>query len=231
MEEASINLQTFTIIPIKGFKESKRRLSTVLSENQRKELVISMLSDVLRSVTETKSITETVVISPDPEILNFAERWGIIPLLEKGPPELNKAIVVARQFCMKEGAEAILVIPADIPLLKATDLSMLLKYRKKRLQEFVIICPSRNNGTNALLLCPGNVIEPSFGEDSFTKHCEKAIAKNVPLKIVKSERISLDVDSPEIFKEIFRNGKGTKTFETLKKILNSTDKPKKKFIN
>ena len=62
----------------------------------------------------------------------------------------------------------------------------------------VLLVPSHDEmGTNALLLTPPDVLDLRFGYDSFTYHRKAAGAKGVEPKIIRNDRIALDIDEPQ----------------------------------
>jgi 2-phospho-L-lactate guanylyltransferase (CobY/MobA/RfbA family) len=62
----------------------------------------------------------------------------------------------------------------------------------------VVIAPDRHEkGTNALLISPTGLIEYDFGEDSFQRHCQRAIDAGARLEIVNLPSLGLDLDLPE----------------------------------
>jgi 2-phospho-L-lactate guanylyltransferase len=62
----------------------------------------------------------------------------------------------------------------------------------------VLIVPDRHGtGTNALLITPPGVFEPSFGEGSHDRHQELARAAGVVAETVAVPTLGLDLDTPE----------------------------------
>jgi 2-phospho-L-lactate guanylyltransferase len=62
----------------------------------------------------------------------------------------------------------------------------------------VVIAPDRREeGTNALLICPAGLIEYDFGPGSFKRHCERARQAGAKLEVVNLPSLSLDLDLPE----------------------------------
>ena len=89
-----------------------------------------------------------------------------------------------------------LVVPADLPLLKPEDLRMLLSVAQD--PPVVGIVPDRRQeGTNALLVCPVGLIPFSFGPGSFKHHCALAQAAGARLEVLELESLAIDVDLPE----------------------------------
>jgi len=97
------------------------------------------------------------------------------------------------------GATAVLVIPADIPLILADDISALVAGRT---QADVTIVPSRDGGTNALLLnadCPSLF---AFGEDSAARHRGRAEAAGLSVHMRDFPLLAFDIDTIEDLREL-----------------------------
>jgi len=90
----------------------------------------------------------------------------------------------------------VLVLPADLPLLSRQDVLALLDRAVK--PPVVVIAPDRHRkGTNALLMAPAGLIDYDFGDNSFERHCARAIKAGARLEIVELPSLGLDLDLPE----------------------------------
>jgi 2-phospho-L-lactate guanylyltransferase len=99
-------------------------------------------------------------------------------------------IARARQL----GAETVVLLPIDCPLLAPRELERLLTGMPER---YVAIVPDRHGtGTNALALSPPDAIEPSFGEGSCARHVAAARAAGVPYNVEELPSLALDLDTP-----------------------------------
>ncbi|MEM3594869.1 MAG: hypothetical protein QXS27_09060, partial [Candidatus Jordarchaeaceae archaeon] len=58
-------MRVHVVIPFKGLKESKSRLADQISDTQRKQLVLAMLSDVISAVSSSKKVSKLVVVTSD----------------------------------------------------------------------------------------------------------------------------------------------------------------------
>ena len=127
---------------------------------------------------------------------------------EKGETE---AVTFALLDIKWRGVPAALVIPADIPLLRAGDIELVVEQiaRHDGVSPFVLLVPSHDRmGTNALLLSPPNVIGLRFGYDSFSYHLSQVAAGEMPLRILENERIALDIDEPRDLERFLQSGGG-----------------------
>jgi 2-phospho-L-lactate guanylyltransferase len=117
-------------------------------------------------------------------------------VLEDGAPQFNTAIKRATIVAKAQGAHAVLILPADLPLIKPPDIKSLLKRGKK--QPVVVIAPDRRqDGTNGLFINPAGLIEYGYGPGSFQFHSERAIEAGARLVVIDSRNIALDLDLPE----------------------------------
>ncbi len=205
-------MRIHVVIPFKGLKESKSRLADQISNTQRKQLVLAMLSDVISAVSSSKKVSNLVVITSDKLIEEIIPKNAIL-LLEEKPRGINQAIVEATEYSLEMNAEATLVIPADLPLITPRDIEEIISMAKS--ERTVILSPSLNGGTNILYRCPPNVIEPKFGKNSFQAHVEETRKKNIEPKIYRSPRVILDLDKVEDIKKFVRYGTHTKTFDAI----------------
>jgi 2-phospho-L-lactate guanylyltransferase len=182
------------IIPVKSFGEGKSRLANVLSPRLRAEMSRRWLTHVLTTTTAWGHFAGIAVISRDPAVLTLASNMGALPIPEVGD-DLNAAVAQASMTVTAAGAEAVLMLPSDLPLLTVADLDAL--YALALAGEGVVIAPSQDGGTNALLLRPPNAIAYSFGERSAARHMALAEASGLPSQIYNSSTLALDVDYPE----------------------------------
>jgi len=186
-------MRTFAIVPVKGLNVSKERLSNVLSPKKRGELTAAMLRDVLNAL-KASTVHEVLLVSPDSAVKGIAEEYGVSYLSPKRT-DLNPSLTEAIEWCMQKNADAVLILPADIPLVSSQDIDKLVELGSEK--STAVLAPSMNGGTNALLLNPPNVIPVCFGPGSFFKHVKQAIVKKVEVRFHSSREIALDIDSEE----------------------------------
>jgi 2-phospho-L-lactate guanylyltransferase len=182
------------VVPIKSLDASKKRLASVLNPQERKDLTLAMLEDVLKAL-QTSTVDETVVISNDSTVLEFAHKLGAAYLAQK-TSGLNPAIEEATELCIQKGAEAVLVLPADVPLLSSGDVDKIVELGNCE-QQTVVLSTSYDGGTNALFQSPPNLIHACFGPKSFAKHVKEAHKRHVCLKLHYSKGVATDIDSAD----------------------------------
>jgi 2-phospho-L-lactate guanylyltransferase len=182
------------VVPVKDLDASKKRLSSVLSPQERGQLTLAMLEDVL-SALKTSEVDETLVVSNDLMVQGIARKFDVRYLAQKAGG-LNSAIEEATKWCVQEEAEAVLVLPADIPLLSSGDVDKMIELGGCE-ERAVVLSPSRDGGTNALFLSPPELIHVCFGQGSFAKHIKEAEGKGVDAILYNSTNLAIDIDSVE----------------------------------
>src|SRR5215207_1818568 len=138
------------IIPVKALPLAKSRLGALLSGLERRALVLAMLGDVLAAVGAARSIDHVGVISADSTVLALALARGAQALPDHAH-DLNAALTQAAAHFAARGA-AVLALPADIPLVQSREIDDLIATQAT--PRGMVIAPSRDGGTNALLAWP-----------------------------------------------------------------------------
>ena len=186
----------WAIVPVKPLRRGKSRLSKVLSEDERTNLNKTMLVNTLKTLQKVEQIDTILVVSRDPSALSLARDFNARTVLEDGSPELNTALRRAALVARAYQTQEILVLPADLPLLKPENISDFLDHSGKPPE--VIIAPDRRrDGTNALFINPAGLIEFGYGTGSFTVHVQRATQAKARIEVVDSPALSLDLDLPE----------------------------------
>jgi len=198
------------LLPVKSLSRAKSSFEGILTPEERRELVLCMLTDMLRVLSQVG--VEKMVVSPDEEVLRLASSLGARTFREPGL-ELNLALSLARGRAMGEGAKEVLILPADLPFLRVRDVEEL-RGRAEGERE-VVLSPSRTLGTNALLLRPPDVIPLRFGGESFPLHVRESLRAGIRPKIYRSPTLATDVDGVEDLLAAETLGLGTRTREFL----------------
>lgn len=188
-------MSLWAIIPVKPLKNAKSRLSPVLSPDQRFELAQAMLRHVLSVTTTIQPVTGVLVISRDTKALAIARELGAKTLQEGALSNLNPALMRATMVVKSWRADAVLVLPADLPFINNEDIRGMIQLAVDR--SIVIATDNASDGTNALLVRPPGAIEFEYGPGSFERHIRSARAAGLQAIGYESDRLALDIDLPE----------------------------------
>jgi len=187
-------LKATAVLPVKRLYAAKQRLAAGLGGEQRRTLAEAMLGDVLEAIGAARTVERTVVVSGDPVAQELAAGAGaeVVPDPEDaGHVEAALAGIARAEV---EGAECVVLLPGDCPLLDPRELDRLLTGVPER---YVGIVPDRHGtGTNALVLSPPDAIAPSFGEGSRERHVAAARAAGLPFEVEEIASLGLDLDTP-----------------------------------
>jgi 2-phospho-L-lactate/phosphoenolpyruvate guanylyltransferase len=191
-------MKVSALIPIKGFRNAKQRLSSVLGAAEREIFAAAMFRDVLRQVLRTHGVAETFVVTGDDKAAEIANTFGAKVIREKTEKGETDAVDFARLELKRMGREAVLILPGDMPLMRSGDIEQVLaQVPEGATPPFALLVPSHDHlGTNALLLAPADLIKLRFGYDSFSYHMSQVAAHGLPLRFIENERIALDIDEP-----------------------------------
>jgi 2-phospho-L-lactate guanylyltransferase len=187
-------LKATAVLPVKRFDAAKQRLAAGIDPGRRRELAGAMVADVLEAIGSARTIDRLIVVSGDPVAQELASEAGaeVVPDPEDaGHVEAALAGIARAEV---EGAERVVLLAGDCPLLDPRELDRLLTAVGDR---HVGIVPDRHGtGTNALLLSPPNAILPSFGDGSKARHVEAARQAGIPFTLEQLPSIELDLDTP-----------------------------------
>jgi len=191
---------TCVIIPVKPFRRAKSRLSPAMPKPIRAAIARSLLSRTLDTLASCDLQIATCVVSRDMTALDIAQRRGAIALAES-ESGLNAALNQTREWAVSYSVQAVLVLPADLPLLTTGDITALLDLARE--PRCVVIAPDgRGEGTNALLLRPPDALHFAFGPQSFYEHCAQAETSQIALHIYRSPTVAFDLDTPADLKQL-----------------------------
>ena len=199
------------LIPVKGFQGAKQRLSSRLSASERSELMKAMVHDVLAEVTRAGGIHKTWVVTGSPEVVDWVSALSVQIIRERDETGETDAVHFGLDVMKDAGMDAALVVPGDIPLLRAGDVESVLEAAPAHPgPPFAVLVPSHDHmGTNALLLAPPDVLRLRFGHDSFRYHLDEAAARGAAVEVLENPRIALDIDEPADLQQLIpRLGSG-----------------------
>jgi 2-phospho-L-lactate guanylyltransferase len=187
---------TTVVVPVKPSGVALRRLAGVLDARTRRELQAAMLDDVLGACAAASGLIEVLVVTADTEAGARAAARGARVIPDHDPPRgMNAAVEIGLAEAARSGAEAALVLTADLPLASAGEIEAALAAAGP--PGSVLLVPSRDGtGTNAMLLRPPTAMRPALGPDSRARHLARA--RRVGLRALTRELpgLALDIDTP-----------------------------------
>jgi 2-phospho-L-lactate guanylyltransferase len=186
---------TLAILPIKTLDDAKTRLAEELDRRPRRALVEAMFSDVLVALRRATLVDQVLVISRDHNAQRIAGGYGAIVADDEDTGH-NDAASRGIERALELGADRVILVPGDCPLLDPGQLDALLS--REVTPPSVLIVPDRHgSGTNALVLDPPDAMKPSFGPGSHDRHHRHASAAGINAETVEVASLALDLDTPE----------------------------------
>lgn len=210
------NRSTWAVVPVKSFAEAKSRLSSFLDDSARRGLALAMLEDLLVTLSAVEQIDQVLIVSSEPQAFEMADLYGAMILREPVNVDLkpgadrglNPAIKHAASFLRKKNIDQMLVLPADIPLMNPGDVRVLIEQSMTTddtSQNLVLVSDENADGTNALLVSPPDLIEFSYGQNSYQHHIQQAKQLNANLFLPNLPSFCLDIDTPDDLHSLLLN--------------------------
>jgi coenzyme F420-0:L-glutamate ligase/coenzyme F420-1:gamma-L-glutamate ligase len=201
------------VIPAKEFTAAKQRLADALPAAARAALARAMLEDVLAALTGAP-VDRIVVITPDAEVGEVAERWGALVVRETEGQGHTAAVARGIELCRDWGASILLTFPGDLPCLTPDEVRRILEACGPA--PAAVFVPSRSGaGTNAVCLAPPDAVPLRFGEPSFADHLAAARARGIEPVVLTLPGVGLDIDRPEDLHALRQAGSGTRAARAL----------------
>ena len=205
------------LIPVKDPSNAKSRLSELLSAEERRRLAWTMFEDVSRAVLHAKRPDRVVMVTSFPPAIERAHELAWDVLVEQTQVSESASIDWASRMLEEQGLDAVMRLPADIPLVRADDIDAIMSVRLDA--PGALLVPSRDGtGTNAIIRTPPSLFPSRFGPDSLALHKTEASRVGVTCAIVGNSRVAFDVDEPADVASFMEVGRGTKSFDALEEM-------------
>ena len=185
----------WAVVPLKHTSDAKQRLAGAIEASLRRQLALAMAHDVLSALAASPGLHGLAVVTFDPAASALARRLGARVLTEGAGDGQTGAVNAAARVLSREGYEAMLAIPGDVPLITPQEIEQLIAVHDRR-PDFVITPAHDGRGSNAVLCAPPDAVTLRFGDDSFLPHLAAARAQGLEPKIVALAGIGLDIDHP-----------------------------------
>ena len=182
------------VVALKTLSQSKRRLSAVLNDEQRSDLVEAMAQDVLSCLMRHPEIDAVHVVCGEGWMRDVFPEGPLVVWQESESHELG-LIAAHEMVAARTGAERLLFIHADLPFLGQEDISAVIA---ASVDHHAVFSPDfTETGTNAVLRWRDQSVPLCFGEDSFARHQQAAKAAETRWRVVRASGVARDVDEPE----------------------------------
>lgn len=202
----------WAVVPCKKLSLAKRRLRAFLSAPECRQLVSFMLSDVLGILTQSAGLSGVLVVSNDSAIADLSSSFGVRCLAGHSDDGLSAAFTGAGKVLSKEGADGVMAIPGDVPLLRSEDIARVLSAVDA--SPSVALVPDRHDsGTNLLAMRPIGAVAFLFGKNSLSRHLAAARGRDVEPTVIRSDNLGLDIDTREDLIVFARNPSATRTYD------------------
>ncbi len=189
------------LIPVKEFREAKKRLAPHFSSDERAALALAMCEDFFEVVAAVRGVERVFVVSNEPEALSRAQQRGWETIRESRQTSESASVDAASQYCAGHGVKALLRLPIDLPLAQPRDIEAI--FEKLAVAPAAVLVPSRDGtGTNALLRTPPGLFRSHFGQNSFALHLAEAERYSASACVLRNERLELDIDELEDLRSV-----------------------------
>jgi 2-phospho-L-lactate guanylyltransferase len=193
-------MNDWAVVPVKSIANGKSRLAPILSRPRRQRLNRELLVHTLALASTVVGKHWVIVVSHCAETRKIAKTLGVRFLREPRGLGLNRALGLARDYAVSHGANGVLVLPSDLPLVSVSDLRRVRQVGRHR--KSIVICRDRHRyGTNALYLSHPSNFEFQFGENSAASHSEEAGRRGLSALSMDAPRLGFDLDTPKDYRD------------------------------
>lgn len=193
---ASAEWRPWALIAAKSFARAKSRLGSALPAHERRALASTMFDHVLDACTRCSQLQGTLVATDGDDVAEHARRRNAAVLRDEAAGSLAAVIDAGLSLLRAGEATHVLVMMADLPLLKPCDVSELLACLRKH--DLVITPDVQRRGTSALGVRLDLDFQSCFGhDDSLQRHLQQAARISARSAVRYNPRIAFDVDTPE----------------------------------
>lgn len=178
------------IVPLKALSSAKQRLSADLDPGTRRHLVAWMFDRVIRACLGAGEVTDVLVVAGDDEAATAAARHPVDILIEP-VPGLSRALDAADEALADR--RATLVVAADLPLATGADIDLVCAAGRQG--PCVIVAPTDDGGTGALLRCPPGAIPTAYGPGSASAHLRAGREHGLRTARIRVPGLAFDIDT------------------------------------
>ena len=188
----------FALIPMKPFGQAKSRLRDSVPHAAREALALAMFERVVYAASSCSVVQAVCVLTPGVDVALHARRVGahVLNDVDVDPPSLAAQIDAALPQLAALGADAALVLMADLPYVASGDIAQLVAALAR--VDVAMAADARGASTNALALRLPAPMLTAFGDpSSFALHARRARALELTTIELSNPRLAHDVDVSE----------------------------------
>ncbi len=187
-------MSIWVVVLVKDFDSAKQRLGPALDPPQRRALARRNASRAIRAAGAAE---RRLVVAGSDEAAALATELGAEVLVEPRQEGQNVAAQRGLARATENGADAVLLLSSDLPLVTKKSVRDLLREASRLAPPVVVAVPATGRGgTNALYLRPPRAIGLHFGADSLAAFRREAQGLGVRFEIHISPAMALDLDEP-----------------------------------
>lgn len=186
----------WAVLPIKDVTDAKQRLAAVLTPDERQHLFRTMAADVLRTLVHVRGLDGVMVVTRDPWAMELAQELGARVHVEAVNAGHTAAVTAAATRLRDDGADGMLQVPGDVPLIAANEIERVLAAHGEA-PAMTIVPAHDERGSNCVACSPPDAVPLRFGNDSFKPHLEVARGLGIEPVILKLPGLALDIDTPD----------------------------------
>jgi 2-phospho-L-lactate/phosphoenolpyruvate guanylyltransferase len=192
------------LVPLRSPGTGKTRLAPRLSVEQRAALAGAMLADVCHTLARSP-VDRLVVVAGGSSAVAAAAALGVDVLHD--PPEVVGLDGALRAAAARVGRTAgLLVVTADLPCLTVPDVEAVVTSDAE-----VVVAPTADGGTGALLRRPPSAITTAYGRGSAARHLRLARDADLRALLVRRAGFAHDIDTWEDLRRLDRGRVGPAT--------------------
>ncbi len=211
----------YLLIPVKDLSRAKQRLAALMTQAERTRLAWAMLENTFAAAAAVRSADRVAIVTLYEPAIELAKQYGMEVILETEQISESASVDFGARQAATFGAEAVLRLPIDLPLISSQDIETILAADQPNslATSLVVIVPSRDGtGTNAILRRPPTLFPSHFGAGSLAKHLREAEQANATCQLLQLPNIALDIDEPEDLAELLTRGQGNPIHDLLMKL-------------
>lgn len=208
------------VLPVKGGESAKSRLGG--APGARRALALAMARDAVAVALQTSRVGSVCVVTADPDVGRAARTDGAsvvtpVATVPPGTTPLDAAVLDGVRWARARAAtgDAVAVLLADVPALRAEDLAAALQAAGDALPSSphgAFVADADGSGTVLLAVPPVGPVRTGFGTGSAARHEQLGLRR----LDVDAPTLRRDVDTPADLRRAEDLGVGPRTSAALR---------------